>query len=63
MSHFAAKSIPHYFSQFEAFRSKHSALRWFVAESITIADFLYVPHRTALHCTALRRCLPERMAA
>lgn len=39
LAHFAAKSIPHYFSQFETFRSKHSSLRWFAGENLTIADF------------------------
>jgi glutathione S-transferase len=38
LADFATKTIPHYFSQFEAFRTRRNT-KWFAGDSLTISDF------------------------
>lgn len=42
LAHFGAKSIPHYFGQFESFRVRHGTQqqqKWWAGDNLTIADF------------------------
>lgn len=39
LASFAAKSVPHYFAQFEGWRAKYSNQRWIAGDNLSIADF------------------------